>query len=183
MSDEKSLSEKIMEKANEILEKSKCVRCGTNVAGGGPGVRCGACRKKLNAARQKVGSPERAANKAEQARRRETKGNGTATPKSKGKSKSNKELAASFQAAEKKAGEKLSPNRQNNSEGYGKANIEHVKEGLNIGRHEIDKKKLAEWKSKLKKSGLTTAELTALILSKVELSEDDSICSTTSEQE
>jgi len=159
---------KINTYANEVLEKSRCVRCGTEVPGGGPGVRCGACRKKLNAARQTVGHPERAQNKAQQARRRENHGNGTATPKSKGKSESNAKLAASFENAEKKAGEKLSPNRKDNSKGYSSSNTEHVGEKLNIGRHKVDPKKLKGFKDRLKKTGLTTAELAALVYSKAQ---------------
>ena len=182
MSEEKTLSEKIMEKANEILEKSKCVRCGTSVAGGGPGVRCGTCRKKLNSARQTPGSTERAQTLAQQAIRRETHGNGTSKTHSTNTAESNAKLAAKMKSAEEKAGEKLSPDRKDNKKGYKSSNVRGVPPALNRGRHNVDPKKLAEWKSKLKKSGLTTAELTALILSKVELPEDDSICSTTSEQ-
>ena len=173
MSDALSLSEKINATANEILEKSKCVRCSNTVSGGGPGARCGTCRGKLNAARQKVGSPERAANKAEQARRRETKGNGTATPKSSGKSESNKKMAASFQAAEKKAGEKLSPDRKDNGKGYAEANTRHIPEEANRGRHTADPKKLKAFRERLKKTGLTTTELSVLILAKAEESKGD----------
>ena len=170
--DDFDLSEKINMVANEILEKSKCVRCETEVSGGGPGVRCGACRKKLNAARQTVGHPERAQVKSQQSRRRENHGNGTATPKSKGKSESNAKLAASFQNAEKKAGEKLSPNRKDNSKGYSSSNVEHVEEKLNVGRHKVDPKKLKQFRDRLKKTGLTTAELAALVYSKVQENED-----------
>lgn len=165
--EELSLSEKIMAKANEILEKSKCVRCGTNVSSGGPGVRCGGCRKKLNAARQKVGGTERAQVKAQQARRRENHGNGTATPKSKGKSKSNAKLAASFQSAEKKAGEKLSPDRKNNSKGYAADNTRHIPESANVGRHHADPKKLKAFRERLKKSGVSLEEFSALLLAKM----------------
>lgn len=173
MNDFETIAEKINATANDILEKSKCVRCSNEVSGGGPGARCGACRKKLNSARQTVGSSERAQTKAQQAIRRETKGNGTATPKSEGKAESNAKLAASFQSAEKKTGSKLSPNRKDNSAGYGSSNVEHVKESLNVGRHEVDKKKLKEWKDKLKKTGLTTDEFAAILAAKVQSSQED----------
>lgn len=171
--DDLDLSEKINKMANEILEKSKCVRCNTDVPGGGPGVRCGACRKKLNSARQTVGHPERAQNKAQQARRRENHGNGTATPKSKGKSESNAKLASSFENAEKKAGEKLSPDRKKNSNGYAADNTRHIPEKANRGRHNADPKKLKEFRDRLKKTGLTTAELAALVYSKVQEDEQN----------
>lgn len=171
--DDFDLSEKINKIANEILEKSKCVRCNTEVPGGGPGVRCGACRKKLNAARQTVGHRERAQVKSQQARRREKHGNGTATKKSKGKSESNAKLAASFQNAEKKAGEKLSPDRKDNSKGYAADNTRHIPEKANRGRHNADPKKLKEFRDRLKKTGLTTAELAALVYSKVQEEQDN----------
>jgi len=173
MDDFDSLYEKINATANEILEKSKCVRCSNDVPGGGPGARCRTCRNKLNAARQKVGSKERAWNKAEQARRRENHGNGKATPKSKGKSESNAKLAASFQAAEKKAGEKLSPDRKDNGSGYASKNTRHIPEKANRGRHEADPKKLKEFRDRLKKTGLTTDEFAAILVAKVEASKEE----------
>jgi DNA-directed RNA polymerase subunit RPC12/RpoP len=166
--DDFDLSEKIRYTANEILEKSDCVRCGKSVPGGGPGVRCKSCRDKLNRARQTVGHPERAQNKAQQARRRENHGNGTATPKSKGKSESNAKLAASFQSAEKKAGEKLSPDRKENGKGYASNNTRHIPEKANVGRHNADPKKLKEFRDRLKKTGLTEEELAVLIAAKID---------------
>jgi hypothetical protein len=168
MDEFESISEKIRAKANEILEKSKCVRCSNDVPGGGPGARCGSCRKKLNSDRQTVGHNERAQNKAQQAIRRENHGNGKATPKSKGKAESNAKLANSFQNAEKKAGEKLSPDRKDNSQGYSKHNTRHVAENLNRGRHEVDPKKLKEFKERLNKTGLTVKELATLIALKTD---------------
>lgn len=161
--DDFTLSEKINMTANEILQKSKCVRCGTEVSGGGPGVRCAACRKKLNRARQTVGHPERAQNKAQQARRRENHGNGTATPKSNGKSESNAKLAESFKNAEERAGEKLSPDRKKNSKGYSSKNTRHIPEKANRGRHNADPKKLKEFRERLKKANITEEELATLV--------------------
>lgn len=152
----------------EDLIKSKCVRCGNSVSGGSKGSRCSECRAKLNRARQTPGHPERAQNKAQQAIRRENHGNGTATPKSKGKAESNKELAAKIQRSEKKTGEKLSPDRKKNGEGYSSKNTRTVPEKLNRGRHKVDPKKLKEWKKKLSKTGLTDEEFKALLKAKLE---------------
>jgi hypothetical protein len=171
--EDQDIFEKINAMANDILEKSKCVRCSNVVSGGGPGARCKSCRNKLNSDRQTVGSDERAQTKAQQARRRETHGNGTATPKSKGKSESNAKLTASFKAAEEKAGEKLSPDRKNNSAGYGAKNTRHIPESANVGRHNADPKKLKEFRDRLKKSGLTTDELATLIAAKVQATDED----------
>jgi len=162
-----SLVDKIWDFVEELL-KSKCVRCGNSVSGGSKGSRCSECRAKLNRARQTPGHPERAQNKAQQAIRREKHGNGTATPKSKGKAKSNKELAAKMQRAEKKTGQKLSPDRKNNGEGYNSKNTRAVPEKLNRGRHKVDGKKLREWKKRLAKTGITEQELKVLLKAKLE---------------
>ena len=155
----------------EDLIKSKCVRCGNSVSGGSKGSRCSECRTKLNRARQTPGHPERAQNKAQQAIRREKHGNGTAKPKSKGRASSNKELASKIQRAEKKTGQKLSPDRKKNGEGYNSKNTRAVPEKLNRGRHNVDPKKLKEWKKRLKKSNITEEELAALIALKIENNE------------
>ena len=157
-----SLVDKIWDFVEDLI-KSKCVRCGNSVSGGSKGSRCSECRKKLNAARQTPGHTERAQNKAQQAIRREKHGNGTATPKSKGKAESNAKLAAKMQRAEKKTGEKLSPDRKNNGEGYHSKNTRAVPEKLNRGRHKVDGKKLSDWNKKLKKSELTEDEIATLV--------------------
>ena len=162
-----SVIDKIWEFVEELI-KSKCVRCGSSVSGGTKGSRCPECRKKLNAARQTPGHSERAQNKAQQAIRREKHGNGTATPKSKGRAKSNKELAAKIQRAEKMTGQKLSPDRKDNSSGYSSKNTRAVPEKMNQGRHGVDPKKLREWKKRLKKTGLTEQELNVLLKAKLE---------------
>lgn len=150
------------------LIKSKCVRCSNSVSGGSKGSRCPECRKKLNAARQTPGHPERAQAKAQQAIRREKHGNGTATPKARGRAESNKKLAAKIQRAEEKTGQKLSPDRKSNGEGYNSKNTRAVPEKLNRGRHDVDPKKLKEWKKKLKKHNISETELATLISVKME---------------
>jgi hypothetical protein len=157
-----SLVDKIWDFVEDLI-KSKCVRCSNSVSGGTKGSRCLECRKKLNAARQTPGHAERAQNKAQQAIRRENHGNGTATPKSKGKAESNAKLAAKMQRAEKKTGQKLSPDRKDNGSGYHSKNTRAVPEKLNRGRHEVDSKKLKNWKKRLKKSQLTDEELATLV--------------------
>lgn len=173
MDDFESLYEKINATANEILEKSKCVRCSKEVSGGGPGVRCRACRDKLNAARQTPGHTESAQAKAQQAKRRENHGNGTATKKSKGKAKSNAELVDKVQNAEKKTGQRLSLDRKDNSKGYANDNTRMIPDHLNRGRHTADPKKIKEWKDRLKKTGLTTDEFAAILVAKVESSKEE----------
>lgn len=161
------LSDNIWEFIDELV-KSQCVRCSNQVSGGSKGSRCSECRKKLNAARQTAGHPERAQNKAQQAIRREKHGNGTATPKAKGKAESNKELAAKMQRAEKKSGQKLSPDRRDNDEGYSGKNTRAIPEHLNRGRHNADEKKIKEWKKKLKKHDISEEELAVLLYAKAE---------------
>lgn len=162
-----SLVDKIWDFVEDLI-KSKCVRCGNSVSGGSKGSRCYECRAKLNRARQTPGHAERAQNKAQQAIRREKHGNGTAKPKAKGKAKSNKELAAKIQRAEKKTGQKLSPDRKNNGEGYNSKNTRAVPEKLNQGRHKVDPKKLKEWKKRLAKTGITEQELKVLLKAKLD---------------
>jgi hypothetical protein len=157
-----SLVDKIWDFVEDLI-KSKCVRCGNSVSGGSKGSRCPECRKRLNAARQTPGHTERSQNKAQQAIRREKHGNGTATPKSKGKAESNAKLAAKMQRAEKKTGEKLSPDRKDNGSGYHSTNTRAVPEKLNRGRHKVDGKKLGDWKKRLKKSELTDDEIATLV--------------------
>lgn len=173
MDDKLTLAERINAKANEILEKSKCVRCSNDVPGGGPGARCSSCRKKLNAARQTPGHTESAQAKAQQAKRREDHGNGTATKKSKGKAKSNAELVDKVKNAEKKTGQRLSLDRKDNSKGYAKENTRMIPDSLNRGRHTADPKKLKAWKDRLKKTGLTEEELLTLAKIKVETSKEE----------
>jgi hypothetical protein len=161
-----SLLEKIWTFVGEVLQKSKCVRCGANVPGGSKGSRCKACMDKLTRKRHTPGSTERAQRKADDAKRRERGKNGTATVKSKGRMKDRKKFVKDFKASEKKAGEKLSPDRKNIKNGYESKNVRNIPEKLNRGRHNADEKKIREWKKKLKKNDISTEELATLMVAK-----------------
>lgn len=149
----------------EPLEKGKCVRCGKPSKNGGPGGRCSACLKKLARAKQTPGSSQRAQTKADDALRRQKGKNGTASKKSSGLG-SRKSIVKQMQSAEKRTGEKLSPDRKDNSKGYASSNTRMVPEKLNRGRHHVDEKKLRAWKKRLKKSEIDTASLYTLMKAK-----------------
>jgi len=168
------LLEKIWTFVGEVLNKSKCVRCGANVSGGTKGSRCTSCMNKLTAKRHTPGTTERAQRKADDATRREKGKNGTATVKEKGRMKDRKKFVASFKNSEKKAGEKLSPDRKNIKRGYESKNVRNIPEKLNRGRHNADEKKIREWKKKLKKNNITTEELAALLIAKASEKKDTS---------
>src|ERR1035437_4201725 len=144
----------------EVLEKGKCVRCGGKTSDG-KGGRCAACLKKLRVAKKTPGSAQRAQTKADDSLRRQKGKNGTAHKKTSGLG-SRKSIVKQMQSAEKKTGQKLSPDRKDNSKGYAASNVRAVPEKLNRGRHHVDPKKLAAWKKKLKKSELDTASLYTL---------------------
>lgn len=154
-----------MSEFTEVLEK-KCPRCGGASANkSNPSGRCSACLSKLSAAKKKPGSWQRAQTKADDALRRQKGKNGTAHKKSSGLG-SRKSIVKQTQSAEKKTGQKLSPDRKNNGKGYAASNTRMVPEKLNRGRHHVDPKKLAAWKSKLKKSEIDTASLYTLLKAK-----------------
>lgn len=146
----------------EELAKGGCVRCGKPSKNGGKGGRCGACLKQLASDKKKPGHWQRAQTKADDALRRQDGKNGTASHKSKGRGK-RESIVKQTQAAEKKTGEKLSPDRKNNDKGYASENTRMVPEKLNRGRHKVDPKKLANWKKKLKKTGLEQDEFATLL--------------------
>lgn len=157
---------KLEENTDEILERS-CPRCGKASANSSnPSGRCSACLKKLASNKKKPGHWQRAQTKFDDAKRRENGKNGTAHKKSKGRVKSRKQFVKKVQSAEKKTGEKLSPDRIDNSAGYGGKNTRMVPEKLNVGRHHVDEKKLRNWKKKLKKSELDTASFYTLMKAK-----------------
>lgn len=149
----------------ELLEKAKCVRCGSKTSGG-KGARCSACLKKLSAKRKTPGTKERSWQHADQALRRERGGSGTTTGGHKSGHGNRQEIQRKMQAAEKKTGQKLSLDRKNNERGYESKNTRAIPEKLNVGRHKADPKKLRAWKKKLKKSELTIDELYTLMKSK-----------------
>lgn len=133
-------------------------------------------RQKLNELkreRKKPGSKERATQQVLQAKRRERGGAGTKAGSNgtKGHSKNRMKgdtatQVARYQSSEKKAGTKLSPDRKNNSEGYGSGNVRNVPQNLNRGRHHVDEKKLKNWKKKLKKSEIDYDNFKTLLMAK-----------------
>lgn len=148
-------------KALEPLEKT-CPRCGKASADkSNPSGRCSACLKKLRDNKKKPGHYQRAQTKADDALRRQDGKNGTASHKSSGRG-NRKSIVKQVQRAEKRTGEKLSPDRKNNNKGYASSNTRMVPEKLNRGRHHVDGKKLKAWKDKIKKS---LDEINELILS------------------
>lgn len=148
------------------LIKSKCVRCSNEVPGGSKGSRCKKCMNKLTRLRQTPGSKERSWRKADDAVRRQKGENGTAPGTSKGNGDW-KKIADKHQKAEKKIGQKLSPDRKNNEEGYNSSNTRHIPEHLNRGRHNADSKKINQWKKTLKKYNISENELATLLISKL----------------
>ena len=150
---------------NEVLEKGKCVRCGKPSKNGGPGGRCSACLKKLARAKKTPGHYIRAHTKADDALRRQKGKNGTAHKKHSGLG-TRESIVRQTQAAEKKTGQKLSPDRKNNGKGYAASNTRMVPEKLNRGRHKVDPKKLAAWRKRMKKHNIDTASLYTLMKAK-----------------
>lgn len=150
----------------EVLEK-KCPRCGKASANpSNPAGRCSACLKKLKTAKKTPGHWQRAQTKADDALRRQDGKNGTASKKSSGRG-TRKSIVKQVQSAEKKTGQKLSPDRKNNSKGYAASNTRAVPEKLNVGRHKVDSKKLANWRKRLKKnSEMTVEDFKALMIAK-----------------
>lgn len=160
--------EEVKKSEEEIIEplEKKCPRCGgASANSSNPSGRCSACLKKLAANKKKPGHWQRAQTKADDALRRQKGKNGTAKKKTSGLG-SRKSIVKQMQSAEKKTGEKLSPDRKDNSKGYAASNTRAVPEKLNRGRHHVDEKKLRNWKKKLKKSELDTASLYTLMKSK-----------------
>lgn len=150
---------------NEELEK-KCPRCGGKSANSSnPAGRCSACLKKLASNKKKPGHWQRAQTKADDALRRQDGKNGTASHKSRGRG-SRASIVKQTQSAEKKTGQKLSPDRKNNGKGYASSNTRMVPEKLNRGRHKVDGKKLAAWRKSLKKSEIELDDLLTLLRSK-----------------
>jgi phage FluMu protein Com len=143
----------------EPLEK-KCPRCGKASANSSnPSGRCSACLKKLSRAKKTPGHWQRAQTKA---LRRQKGKNGTAHKKSSGLG-SRDSIVKQTQSAEKRTGEKLSPDRKDNGKGYATSNTRMVPEKLNRGRHHVDPKKLKAWKKRMKKSEVDIETLYTLM--------------------
>lgn len=150
---------------SEPLEK-KCPRCGSASANkSNPSGRCSACLKKLASNKKKVGHYLHEHKVADDALRRQSGKNGTAKKKKSGLG-SRKQIIKQTHAAEKKAGQVLSPDRKDNSKGYSAKNVRMVPKELNRGRHHVDEKKLRAWKKRLKKHDLTAEEFYTLMKAK-----------------
>jgi len=128
----------------------KCVRCSSNKAKS-KGGRCPTCLAELAKKRKSPGAPERGWKVASDASRRERGKTNKAKKKSSGTGDTTK-LAKKVMAAEKKTGQKLSPDRKDNGRGYASDNVRMVPIPLNRGRHHVNQEKLNNWKSHLKKS-------------------------------
>lgn len=154
--------------ADEELEEliKSCPRCGKPSKNkSNPSGRCASCLKKLAANKKKVGHYLHEHKVADDALRRQKGKNGTAHKKSSGLG-SRKSIIRQTHAAEAKTGQVLSPDRKDNSKGYSASNTRMVPPELNRGRHHVDKKKLAAWKKRLKKTGTTDEEFYTYVLSK-----------------
>ena len=80
--------------------------------------------------------------------------------------KDRKAFIRRFQNDEKKTGTKLSPDRKNLSSGYSSKNVRNIKESLNVGRHHVDEKKLANWRKHLKKYNIDLEDFKVLLIAK-----------------
>ena len=162
------------QEVQEILEK-KCPRCGgTSSNSSNPSGRCSSCLKKLKSAKKTPGHWQRAQTKADDALRRQKGKNGTAHKKSSGLG-TRESIVKQTQSAEKKTGQKLSPDRKNNAHGYAAKNTRMVPEKLNRGRHHVDGKKLRAWQKRLKKSDTEYDEFYTYLLAKAEQSGNEDL--------
>jgi len=158
----------------EPLEKA-CPRCGGKSANSSnPAGRCSACLKKLKTAKKTPGSWQRAQTKADDALRRQKGKNGTAHKKSSGLG-SRASIVKQTKSAEKKTGQKLSPDRKNNGKGYAASNTRMVPEHLNRGRHHVDGKKLRAWQKRLKKTDTSDEEFYTYLLAKATQNNDQEL--------
>ena len=157
--------EKQYESKMEELAK-KCPRCGSASANASnPSGRCRKHLSKLSADKKKPGHWQRAQTKADDALRRQKGKNGTASKKSSGLG-NRKSIVKQTQSAEKKHGQKLSPDRKDNGKGYAASNTRMVPEKLNRGRHKVDPKKLKAWRDRMKKSQLDADIMYTSLLAK-----------------
>lgn len=157
---------------DETLEKGKCVRCGSPSKNGGSGGRCASCLKKLKTARHKPGTYQRNHQQADSALRRQNGKNGTASHKSKNRG-DRQSIVKQMKRAEKKTGQKLSPDRKDNSSGYAASNTRAIPEKLNRGRHKADPKKLAAWHKRLKKANIDVDDFLTLLKAKMLIKSDE----------
>lgn len=83
-----------------------------------------------------------------------------------------------MKTAEKKTGQKLSPDRRDNSKGYAASNTRAVPEKLNVGRHKVDSKKLSNWRKKMSKSELSIEDLRLYMIDKAYDQDNDLLAKT-----
>jgi len=162
MSDNKDLN-KIIEDLEERLAKGPNYRKDKDPA------KYRKMLNKLKSQRKTPGHKERAYQQVLQAKRRERGGAGTKTGNghSKGKMKQDTGSAAKrYASSEKKAGTKLSIDRKDNNKGYGSGNTRNVPQNLNRGRHNVDQKKLKNWKNRLQKSRIDDQDFLTYMMSK-----------------
>lgn len=162
----------ILELANDIdilepLEKN-CPRCGKSSANSSNSSgRCSSCLKKLKTNKKKPGHYLHEHKLADDALRRQDGKTKTSSAKSSGRG-SRKSIIKQVKTAYNKHGKgtTLSPDRKDNSKGYGASNTRMVPKKLNQGRHHVDTKKLSNWRKKLNKSNLTFDNFKTLALAK-----------------
>lgn len=135
----------------------------------------------LRRERKTPGSKERAYQQVLQAKRREHGAPGTKAGKN-GNGHISGHMQAKtgtavkrYQSSEKQKKIKLSIDRKNNNKGYTGNNTRLVPQKLNRGRHNVDSKKLAAWRKRLKKSNLTTDDLLTLLRAKALHKSHDSL--------
>lgn len=146
----------------EELLKS-CPRCGATSANkSNPSGRCSGCLKKLAANKKKLGHYLHNHKVADDAIRRQQGRNGS-SPKKKSGHGTRKEIIDKVKSEEKKTGQVVSLDRKDNKKGYTPSNVRGVDPKLNRGRHTVDPKKLAAWKSKLKKHNLEIDDFMTLL--------------------
>ena len=93
------------------------------------------------------------------------------------RSKQRASIVKQTQSAEKKTGQKLSPDRKNNGKGYAASNTRMVPEHLNRGRHHVDGKKLRAWQKRLKKTDTDYEEFYTYLLAKAHETADTALLS------
>ena len=169
-SEMESLSKVELEQLEELAKK--CPRCNTPTAG--KAQRCSKHLKQLRENKKKPGHWQRAQTKADDALRRQKGKNGTAHKKSTGLG-SRASIVKQTQTAEKKTGQKLSPDRKQNGKGYAASNTRMVPEKLNRGRHHVDPKKLRAWKARLKKSDIDSELFYTALLAKANETSDTAL--------
>ncbi len=164
LEDMESLSKEDVSELEELAKK--CPRCGGGSANSSnPSGRCRKHLSQLSSNKKKPGHWQRAQTKADDALRRQRGKNGTAHKKSSGLG-NRASIVKQTQSAEKKTGQKLSPDRKNNAKGYAAKNTRMVPEHLNRGRHKVDPKKLRNWQKRLKKCDVTYDDLYTCLLAK-----------------